>query len=236
MQMIKKEKTQDFKILNKKTSGIPLRDNRTLFITYDEPDTFPALLRQKRDQHPCRYGRPDHSRNIAGHAILRYMIFRITFQSNVIGLHGQAIGTALSPVAPISGLIFFLVEQIHQFHKEDTARNRQGKSQEAADHDADSRPVQESLARHRSAHTTDPRKMVAAFMMLFGCRIEQTAGIGTDLFHQVTEHQHTDQRHCTSARSRATTVVTAIGKIIFSTRRFFNLRLSTDIASPAPSY
>lgn len=59
MQIIKKEKTQDFKILNKKTSGIPLRDNRTLFITYDEPDTFPALLRQKRDQHPCRYGRPD---------------------------------------------------------------------------------------------------------------------------------------------------------------------------------
>lgn len=52
MQIIKKEKTQDFKILNKKTSGIPLRDNRTLFITYDEPDTLPASIKTEKRSAP----------------------------------------------------------------------------------------------------------------------------------------------------------------------------------------
>ena len=40
----------------------------------------------------------------------------------------EAIGTALNPVAPISGLIFFLVNKVEQFYEEDTASDRQGKA------------------------------------------------------------------------------------------------------------
>ena len=100
----------------------------TFFITYDEPDIFPALLRQKGDQHPCRYSRPDHSRDIAGHAILQYMIFRIIFQGNVIGYTaGHRNGTKSRSTNQRINL--FLRKQVHQFHKEDTSCYRQGKSQ-----------------------------------------------------------------------------------------------------------
>lgn len=42
------------------------------------------------------------------------------------------------------------------------------------------------------APTDNPKKMVAAFMMLFDAASNQAECIGSDLFDQVTEHQHTD--------------------------------------------
>ena len=68
-------------------------------------------------------------------------------------------------------------------------------ARETADDDADSSPVEERLARHGSTHTQSEEDGCRIHNAV-GRRIEQTAGIGTDFLNQVTEHQHTDQRHC----------------------------------------
>ena len=57
----------------------------------------------------------------------------------------DAIGTALSPVAPIS-VDFLLCEEVEQFDEEDAARYGKGECKEASDYDTDCREVQERLA------------------------------------------------------------------------------------------
>ena len=121
----------------------------------------------------------------------------------------EAMGTALKPVAPISGLIFFLVNKLKILTKKippaidkRMPRNRRLRCR--------------SLSGSRTLPWSwSPRRIIRGRSCCVhdavGSGIEQTERIGSDLFYKITEHQHTDQRNG-AGNKQATTVVTTIGR------------------------
>ena len=137
-----------------------------------------------------------------------------------ISLHTRlAIGTALNPVAPISGLIFFLENRLNSFTKKippemDKANARKPPT---------TMPIVVQL-RNASlvmvAPTLSPRKMVAAFIMLLAAASNRRL-VSEPISLIRLPNISIPIKGTAVGTKRATMVVTAIGKIIFSTRRFF---------------
>ena len=122
------------------------------------------------------------------------MILRIILRGNLVtyaACHRHSTQTCCAN----QRINLLLAEHIEQLHKEDTARNRKCKCEETTHNDTNSCPVQECFTRHGSTYT-QPQEDGCRIHDTIGSRIKQTACIRTDFFNQVTEHQHTNQRHC----------------------------------------
>ena len=129
-----------------------MRQN-TRYLCFDAfPFYISTFLSEERNQYARRHRRTDDAGNITGHTVIQHVVLRVVLGSDFIAYaachrHGAQSRRTNQRINLLLG------EQIEQFHKEDTARNGQGKCKEAADNDADSGPVEECLARHGSAHT-----------------------------------------------------------------------------------
>ena len=130
-----------------------------------------------------------------------------------------AIGTALSPVAPINGLIFFLLNKLNSFTKKippvmDNANARNP-------------PITipmvvqfKKASLVMVAPTLSPRKIVAAFIILLAAASNRrlvSAPISLIRLPNIS----IPIKGTAVGTNKATIVVTAIGKIIFNTRKFF---------------
>ena len=127
-------------------------------------------------------------------------------------------GTALSPVAPMSGLIFFLLNRLKIF----TMAMPEAMDNAKARKPPTTMPIV-CMLRNASTvmvpPTQSPRKMVAAFMMELEAasnRREVSAPISFSRLPNIS----IPMRGTAVGTNKATTVVTAIGKMIFRTRRF----------------
>ena len=150
-------------------------------------------LPEERNQHARRYRRTDNTGNITGHTVIQHMVLGVVLGSDFI-TYTTRHRHSTQPCCANQRINLLLGEQVEQFHKEDTARDRQGERKETADNDTDSSPVKERLARHGSTHAQSQEDGCRIHNAV-GRRIEQAAGIGTYFLNQVTEHQHTNQRH-----------------------------------------
>lgn len=130
----------------------------------------------------------------------------------------DAIGTALSPVAPISGLIFFLVNRLIIF----TKRIPPAIERANARNPPITMPI---VVQFRNASevivapTERPKKMVAVFMMLFEAASDKRNVLVPISFTRLPNISIPIKGTAVGTK-RATSVVTTIGKTIFSTRRF----------------
>jgi hypothetical protein len=127
-------------------------------------------------------------------------------------------GTALRPVAPISGLIFFLLNRLNSFTKKippvmDNANARKP-------------PITIPIVvqfRNASlvivAPTLNPKKMVAAFMILLAAASNKRL-VSEPISLIKLPNINIPIKGTAVGTNKATIVVTAIGKIIFNTRRF----------------
>ena len=129
-----------------------------------------------------------------------------------------AIGTALSPVAPISGLIFFFVNRFTSFTKKIPPAIDKAKARNPPT----TMPI---VVQFRKASlvivapTDKPRKMVAAFIILFEAASNRRKVLAPISFTRLPNISIPIKGTALGTK-RATTVVTTIGKTIFSTRRF----------------
>ena len=127
-------------------------------------------------------------------------------------------GTALKPVAPISGLIFFLVNKLKILTK---------KIPPAIDKaNAKKPPITIPIVvRFKNASdvmvapTDNPRKIVAAFMMLLEAASNRRNVLVPISFTRLP-NINIPIKGTELGTNKATTVVTTIGKIIFNTRKF----------------
>ena len=122
------------------------------------------------------------------------MVLRVILRCNIIAdtachWHGTQPGSTNQRI----NLLF--AEQVEQLHKKDTTGNGQCKCKESTYYDTNGRPVQEGLTGHGGTHAQS-KENSSSIHNTVGCRIKQTACIGTDFLNQITEHQHTNQRHC----------------------------------------
>ena len=129
-----------------------------------------------------------------------------------------AIGTALKPVAPTNGLIFFLLKRLNNF----TIKIPLAIDKANAKKPPITIPMVVQFKKASTvmvAPTQRPKKMVAAFMMLFDAASnKRLVSLPISLIRLPNINIPTND---TAVGTKiATTVVTAIGKIIFSTRKF----------------
>ena len=121
------------------------------------------------------------------------MVLRVVFQGNLIS-HTAGHRHSAQACCTDQRIDLLLCKEIEYLDKQDTAGNRQCKCQETADHDTDGCPVQESISRH-GCTDRNAQEDRCCIHNAVGSRIKQAGSIGSDFFHQITEHQHTDQRH-----------------------------------------
>ena len=129
-----------------------------------------------------------------------------------------AIGTALKPQAPISGLIFFFVKRLNSFTKRIPPEIDNAKARKP--------PITipivvqfKNASMVMVAPTEMPKKMVAAFMMLFDAasnRREVLLPISLTKLPNIS----IPTKGTADGTNKATTVVVTIGKRILSTRKF----------------
>ena len=93
----------------------------------------PCSLQQEAQQDTGGYGRADHPRDVAGHAILQDMILRIILQGNLIR-HTAGHRHRTQACSTNQRIDLLLCKEIEYLHKEDTAGDGQRKGQESADH------------------------------------------------------------------------------------------------------
>ena len=72
----------------------------------------------------------------------------------------------------------------------------ESKCQETTYYDADSCPVQEGFCGHRCSYRQSEEDS-SRIHDAIGSSVEQAERVGSDFFHQVTEHQHSNQWHST---------------------------------------
>ncbi len=129
-----------------------------------------------------------------------------------------AIGTALKPVAPISGLIFFLEKRFTNFTNKIPPVMERANARKPPT----TMPI---VVQFRKASvvivapTDSPRKIVAAFMMLLEAASNRRNVLVPISFTRLPNISIPINGTALGTK-RATTVVTTIGKIIFKTRRF----------------
>ena len=127
-----------------------------------------------------------------------------------------AIGTALSPVAPISGLIFFLEKRLNSFTKRIPPAILNAKARKPPT----TIPIVVQFKKASVvmvAPTESPRKMVAAFMMLLEAASNRRNVLLPISFTRLP-NINIPIKGTALGTKRATTVVTTIGKTIFKTR------------------
>ena len=117
---------------------------------------------------------------------------------------------------------FLLCEEVEQFDEEDATRYGKGECKEA--------PITIPIVvkfRNASAvmvaPTDNPKKMVAAFMMLFDAASNRR-NVLVPISLTRLPNISIPINGTALGTNRATTVVTTIGKMIFKTRKFFDLR------------
>ena len=121
------------------------------------------------------------------------MVLRVVLRGNLVA-HAACHRHGAQARRTNQRIDLLLREEIHQLHEQDTARDGQGKGQETSGYDADGCPVQESLARHRGTHT-EAQEDGGGIHNAVGGGVEQATRVRTDFLDEVTEHQHTNQRH-----------------------------------------
>ena len=90
------------------------------------PFYISTFLSEERNQYARRHRRTDDTGNITGHTVIQYVVLRVVLGSDFIAYaachrHGAQSRRTNQRINLLLG------EQIEQFHKEDTARNGQGK-------------------------------------------------------------------------------------------------------------
>ena len=123
-------------------------------------------LSQERNQYTGSYCRTDNSGYIARHTVLQYMIFRGSYFNAIsFWLHDWPSAQQLKPVAPISGLIFFLENRFTSLTKKIPPAMERANARKPPT----TMPIVVQFKKASAvmvAPTDRPRKMVAAFMML----------------------------------------------------------------------
>ena len=127
-------------------------------------------------------------------------------------------GTALKPVAPISGLIFFLVKRFTNFTNKIPPEIDKANAKKP--------PITIPIVvqfKNASvvivAPTDNPKKIVAAFMILFEAASNKRE-VSLPISLIKLPNINIPIKGTALGTNRATTVVTTIGNTIFSTRRF----------------
>lgn len=92
-----------------------------------------------------------------------------------------AMGTALSPVAPMSGLIFFLLNRLKIFTMAIPEAMDNAKARKTAHDDAYRLHVEERIHGHGTAYA-EAQEDGSRVHDGVGSRIEQARGVGTDFF------------------------------------------------------